>query len=110
MAGPKKGLPAPIDRPLSRAYLREFSGWSTAHPPGLSEPTSLRTMENMQVNRDGSLRVRPGLRYLSYAVAPGASNSSTVLLPYQSLEWRYKQVPMTDTADYSSPSYDDSSC
>lgn len=63
---PKAKIPAPIDRPLSRAYLREFSGWSTAYPPGLSEPTSLRVMENAMVNRDGSLRVRPGLRYLSY--------------------------------------------
>ena len=37
---PKTKIPAPIDRPLSRAYLREFTGWSTAYPPGLSEPTS----------------------------------------------------------------------
>lgn len=63
---PKAKIPAPIDRPLSRAYLREFSGWSTAYPPGQSDPTSLRLMENMMVNRDGSIRVRPGLRYLSY--------------------------------------------
>lgn len=67
---PKAKVAAPIDRPLSRAYLREFSGWSTAFPPGLSEPTSLRVMENMMVNRDGSLRIRPGMRYLSYAQAP----------------------------------------
>lgn len=63
---PKAKLPAPIDRPLSKAYLREFSGWSTAYPPGLSDPTSLRIMENVMVNRDGSVRVRPGLRYLSF--------------------------------------------
>lgn len=63
---PKKQLPAPIDRPVSRAYLREFTGWSTAYPPGLSDPTSLRVMENLMINRDGSCRVRPGLRYLSY--------------------------------------------
>jgi len=63
---PKARVPAPIDRPLSRAYLREFSGWATAYPPGLSQPTSLRIMENAMVNRDGSLRVRPGLKYLSY--------------------------------------------
>jgi hypothetical protein len=63
---PKAKTPAPIDRPLSRAYLREFSGWSTAYPPGLSDPTSLRVMENVQINRDGSCRIRPGLRYLSY--------------------------------------------
>jgi hypothetical protein len=67
---PKARVPAPIDRPLSRAYLREFTGWSTAYSPGLSEPTSLRVMENMSVNRDGSLRIRPGLRYLSYTVPP----------------------------------------
>lgn len=66
---PKAKLAAPIDRPLSRAYLREFSGWSTEYPPGASDPTSLRTMENVMVNRDGSLRVRPGLRYLSYTSA-----------------------------------------
>lgn len=67
---PKARVPAPIDRPLSKAYLREFSGWSTAFPPGLSDPTSLRVMENVMVNRDGSARVRPGLRYLSFA-SPG---------------------------------------
>lgn len=63
---PKLKIPAPIDRPLSRAYLREFKGWSTAYPPGVSEPTTLRRMDNMMVNRDGSLRIRPGLKYLSY--------------------------------------------
>lgn len=67
---PKAKLQAPIDRPLSRAYLREFAGWSTAYPPGLSDPTSLRIMENVMVNRDGSARVRPGLRYLSYLSVP----------------------------------------
>lgn len=59
---PPKSKMQPIDRPLSRAYLREFSGWSTAHSPGLSEPTSLRKMENCQVTREGALAVRPGLR------------------------------------------------
>jgi hypothetical protein len=62
----KLKIPAPIDRPLSRAYLRQFTGWSTAYPPGMSDPTSLREMENVQTNRDGSIRVRPGLRFLSY--------------------------------------------
>lgn len=61
---PKAKTPAPIDRPLSRAYLREFGGLSTAYPPGLSDPTSLRKMENVLVNRDGSASIRPGLRYL----------------------------------------------
>jgi hypothetical protein len=58
----KKTVPAPIDRPLSRAYLREFSGWSTAFAPGLSEPTSLRIMENALVTRNGALQIRPALR------------------------------------------------
>jgi hypothetical protein len=62
----KKMTPAPIDRPISRAYLRQFGGWSTAYPPGVSDPTTLRLMENVQINRDGSVRVRPGLKYLSY--------------------------------------------
>jgi hypothetical protein len=64
MAGGKKVIPQPIDRPLSRAYLRQFKGWSTAYPPGVSDPASMRVMENMQVNRDGSVRIRPGLRGL----------------------------------------------
>lgn len=58
---PKKSLQAPIDRPLSRAYLRKFTGWSTAFPPGVSDPGSLRVMENVFINREGSVRVRPGL-------------------------------------------------
>ena len=66
----KRKTPAPIDRPLSRAYLRNFTGWSTAYPPGHSEPTSLRIMENVMVDRNGSLAVRPGLRYLSYLQSP----------------------------------------
>ena len=63
---PKAKLPAPIDRPLSRAYLREFTGWSTAHSPGLSDPTSLRSMENCYVTRNGALAVRPGMRKLLF--------------------------------------------
>lgn len=59
---PKSKPPVPIDRPLSKAYLREFAGWSTNYPPGLSEPNSLRVMENVQVTREGAARVRPGLR------------------------------------------------
>lgn len=62
MAGPKAKVPAPIDRPLAKAYLREFAGWSTAYPPGLSAPTSLRIMENVQVTREGAVRTRPALR------------------------------------------------
>lgn len=70
MPGAKAQIPAPIDRPLSKAYVRQFTGWSTNGTPGLSDPTSFRVMENVQVNRDGSVRVRPGLKYLSYATAP----------------------------------------
>ena len=66
----RKSTPQPIDRPLSRAYLRGFTGWSTAYPPGVSEPTSLRIMENMWVDRNQSLAVRPGLRYVSFLESP----------------------------------------
>ena len=58
----KARTPAPIDRPLSRAYLRAFSGWSTAYAPGLSDPSTLRIMENCWVTREGALAVRPALR------------------------------------------------
>ena len=68
---PPKSTPPPIDRPLSKAYLREFAGWSTAFPPGQSEPNSLRLLENMWVDRNGALHVRPGLRYLPYTIPPG---------------------------------------
>jgi len=57
----EKSIPAPVDRPLARAYLREFSGWATAYPPGLSDPTSLRVMENIYVTREGAARIRPGI-------------------------------------------------
>jgi hypothetical protein len=66
-----KKIPAPIDRPLSKAYLREFRGWSTAFPPGTSEPNSLRLMENVWVDRNQGIAVRPGLRNLTYLTAPG---------------------------------------
>lgn len=59
---PKPKTPQPIDRPLSRAYLREFTGWSTAFSPGLSDPTTLRIMENCWLTREGALAVRPALR------------------------------------------------
>lgn len=55
-------IQAPIDRPLASAYLREFSSWSTAYPPGLSDPTSLRVIENVLVTREGAARIRPGIR------------------------------------------------
>lgn len=55
-------IPAPVDRPLQKAYLKKFTGWSTAHPPGLSDPTSLRKMENVLVHRDGGAGPRPGMR------------------------------------------------
>lgn len=58
----KMKTPAPIDRPLSRAYLREFTGWSTAYPPGLSDPSTLRVMENAFITREGACAVRPAMR------------------------------------------------
>lgn len=67
---PKKQTPPPIDRPLSKAYLRGFKGWSTAYPPGLSDPATVRVMENVQVGRNGALCVRPGLRNLTYNQGP----------------------------------------
>src|SRR5690606_24600317 len=54
--------PAPIDRPLGKAYLREFHGWSTAYPPGISDPTSLRHLETVQLTRECAVLVRPALR------------------------------------------------
>ena len=71
MAARKKMIAAPIDRPLSRAYLRKFTGWSTAYPPGMSEPTSLRVMHNCNIAPDSSLRIRPGLRRVLTAPADG---------------------------------------
>lgn len=59
---PQKRAPAPIDRPTARAYLREFKGWSTAYAPGLSDPSTLRVMENTWVTREGALAIRPALR------------------------------------------------
>ena len=70
MAG-KAQTPPPIDRPLSKAYLRKFTGWSTAAPPGTSDPTSLRVMHNCSVDSDGSLRIRPGLQHVLNEPAPG---------------------------------------
>ncbi len=58
----KRSVPPPIDRPLSKAYLREFSGWSNEWAPGVSDPTSLRLMENVLIDRDGAALVRPGMR------------------------------------------------
>jgi hypothetical protein len=62
MPKPKAAVPAPIDRPLSKAYLREFKGWSTALSPGLSDPSTLRQSENVLIGRDGSARIRPAMR------------------------------------------------
>ena len=67
----KDKVAPPIDRPLGRAYLRKFTGWSTAYPPGMSEPTSLRTMHNCSVTADGALRIRPGLRRVLDVPADG---------------------------------------
>ena len=76
---PKAKVAPPIDRPLSRAYLREFTGWSTAYSPGLSDPTSLRTMENSYVTRNGALAVRPVMQLslaFDHRVVDGASGSA----------------------------------
>ena len=67
----KAQTPPPIDKPLARAYLRRFTGWSTAYPPGMSDPTSLRVMHNCSVAPDGSLRIRPGLRRAFDQPLPG---------------------------------------
>ena len=64
MAG-KQGPPAPIDNPLGSSYLRGFDGWSTAYPPELSSPTSVRQMRNLLVTDAGGLRIRPGLRFIN---------------------------------------------
>ena len=66
-----EALPVPIDKPLSRAYLREFSGWSTAYPPGASEPTSLNVMHNCSLTGEGDLSIRPGLRRVLNTPNPG---------------------------------------
>jgi hypothetical protein len=62
MAGESKKPPAPIDKPLASSYLKQFHGWSSNYPPGISDPATLRISENMQVTRDGALRIRPALR------------------------------------------------
>ena len=67
----KQTIAAPIDRPLSRAYLRKFTGWSTAYPPGMSDPTSLRVMHNCSITADGALRIRPGMRSVFTTPADG---------------------------------------
>ena len=67
----KQTIAAPIDRPLSRAYLRKFTGWSTAYPPGMSDPTSLRVMHNCSITADGALRIRPGMRSVFITPADG---------------------------------------
>ena len=64
---PKQKTPAPIDRPLSRAYLREFTGWSNEFTPGLSDPSSLRIMENLEITSEGAAKIRPGLQPLRTA-------------------------------------------
>lgn len=70
MAG-KAAIQTPIDRPLSRAYLRKFAGWSTAYPPGASDSASLRVMHNCSIASDNSLAIRPGLRHAFSSPAKG---------------------------------------
>lgn len=57
-----KKIPAPIEHPIAKAYLREFEGWSTAYPPGMSDPASIRDMGNIWITRDGAAQIRPALR------------------------------------------------
>ena len=77
MAG-KQGPPAPIDNPLGSSYLRGFDGWSTAYPPELSSPTSVRQMNNLLVTDAGGLRIRPGLRFIDKPVTFSGGTSSFV--------------------------------
>ena len=71
----KESAPAPIDRPLSKAYLREFKGWSTSLSPGLSDPSTLRQSENVLIGRDGSARIRPALRNVFGALWPAVGGA-----------------------------------
>lgn len=89
MAG-KKTIMQPIDRPLSRAYLRGFTGWATASPPGLSDPTTLRLMENVFIKPDGAVAVRPALRSIFpddvflHTVVGGAAVGATIVGSFES--------------------------
>lgn len=58
----KDSIQAPIDKPLASSFIKGFDGWSTAYPPELAAPTTLRQMENLLVTKDGALKIRPGLR------------------------------------------------
>lgn len=69
----KESAAPPIDRPLSKTYLREFTGWSTAYSPSLSESTSLRQLDNVMMGRDGSARIRPALRNMFSSHLPPTS-------------------------------------
>ena len=71
MAGAKKSTPPPIDRPLARAYLKDFTGWATSSAPGVSDPRSLRIMHNCTITTEGSLEIRPGLRHVLAQPLPG---------------------------------------
>ena len=50
------------DQPLASSYARGFDGWSTAYPPELSAPTTLRQMENVYITPENAVKIRPGLR------------------------------------------------
>ena len=60
----KDTIQPPIDRPLAKNYLREFTGWTTAYSPGLADSTTLRQLNNVLMNRDGAARIRPALRLM----------------------------------------------
>ena len=57
-----KRTPPPIDHPLARTFLQSFKGWVSEYPEGAADPASLQTAENVQLTREGAVRVRPGLR------------------------------------------------
>src|SRR5690606_28089040 len=54
-----RNTPSTTDRPRIRPYLREFNGWASAYPQGLSDPTTLRVRENCWATREGALAIRP---------------------------------------------------
>ena len=62
VATKKAGPPPPIDRPLARAYLRDFGSWSTVYSPGMSDPNTLREMNDVFRRTDGAMAVRPVMR------------------------------------------------
>jgi len=97
----RKGPKAPIDNPLSSAFLKEFHGWSTAYPPGISDPSSLRIAQNVLVTRDGALRVRPALRNvlnLEHSLNTGSGDDLGVV-------GSFEQFFVPETTDYTGKAF-----